>query len=716
LSKKIPANLLEVNLKTDYNTDDDNIIRDLYSPCFKVSTNYDRAVGYFRANIYRELGVDLLDFVIKGGKVRIICSPHIPKLDERYAREGYNLRGSRSEKAQAISLLQIFESMSKNPIERDCLEMLRFLIEKESLDLYIATRPGGIYHRKIGRFTDSSENKVIFSGSGNETIMGVGAIEDWSNDEDFDIYRNWGDPFEVHKFSTKENHIDNLLNGKSGRTNVRKLDETEQEFLSQFRKYEDFEECREGALERTNKSIGKRTFSGLTPYIYQREAIEKWRKAGEVGMISMPTGVGKTYTALFGIEETLKKGDPVLIVVPSAILLNQWCREISKIYPKVPMLLAGAGNRWKDDPLKRMFVSPIRKPRIILSTMMTAASADFITFANQANNLLLIADEAHRLGSPVHQQILNINFKGKMGLSATPMRLYDDKGNDFLNKEFGETPIFDLSIGAKVHIDENTEVPILGHFLSRYNYYFYRVDLIDDEKEAYMGFSEQIRKLSAIVNNSQETISTRRISKRLSMLLIQRARIPKKAVNKIAVIQQIISERYPSNGKWIVYCEDKDQLNQVTDLLRDRFSDTVILNYHSNMGTEEKQRSLSYFEDNPCIIVSIRCLDEGVDIPDANGAIILASSTNPRQYIQRRGRVLRKALGKKDAIIIDVLVIPSYENIDVSNSLISNELARAWSFSQNAINQDVTHVLWELCRTFDVDLDLSVQLGFEEEE
>ena len=710
-----PSNLQEISLKTDYNTDDDNIIVDLYRPCFKVSISYDRAVGYFRANIYRELGVDLLDFVIKGGKVQIICSPHIPELDEKYAREGYDLRGSRPEKEQAVSLLQLFVSMSKNPKERDCLEMLRLLIEKESLDLYIAVRHGGIYHRKIGKFSDAFGNNVIFSGSGNETIMGIGAIEDWSNDEDFDVYRNWGDPFEVKKYTSKEKHIENLLKGKSGRTNVRLLNEIELEYLAKFRKYDEFEDCRDGAIDRTTQNIGKKTSSGLSPYIYQKEAIEKWQEAERIGMISMPTGVGKTYTALFGIEGTLNRGDPVLIVVPSTILINQWRREITKIYPDVPVLLAGAGYRWKDDPLKRMFVSPIKKPRIILSTMMTAASEDFIMFANQANNLTLIADEAHRLGSPVHQNILKIDFKGKMGLSATPMRLYDDEGNDFLHNEFGELPVYHLPISAQVKIDEKTKVPILGHFLSRYNYYFYSVDLTEIEKESYLEFSDQIRRLYAIISSSDETTPIRRMSQRLSLLLIQRARIPKKAINKIAVIQQIVSERYPSNGKWIVYCEDEDQLNEVTTILRDRFPEIVILKYHSSMGSEEKRRSLSYFEDNPCIIVSIRCLDEGVDIPDANGAIILASSTNPRQYIQRRGRVLRKALGKKDAIIIDVLVIPSHVDIDISNSLISNELARAWSFSQNAINQDVTHKLWELCRTHAVDLDLNVQLGFEEE-
>ena len=440
-------------MKLEYNTDDDNIIRDLYGPCFKVSREYDRAVGYFRSNIYRELGEELLDFVIKGGIVRIVCSPHIPEIDEIYAREGYSLRGKRNELEKKLTILKILEAMSSNPKELDCLEMLRILIEKESLDLYIAFRTGGIYHRKIGRFIDARKDKVVFSGSGNETLPGVGSIEDWSNDEDFDVYRSWGDEFEQRKLQIKEKHLDELFQGKSGRTIVRPLNDIEKDFLNRYRKYDTVEECRKGAKKRSKKALEKnkeKKEPKLTPYIYQREAIDAWEKAGYVGMISMPTGVGKTYTALFGIKGLLQKGLPILIVVPSNILLNQWKDEISKIYPDVPVLLAGAGNNWRDNALKRMFISDMLRPRIILATMATASSDDFLEFVQQAKNLILIADEAHRLGSPTYRKILDISFKGKMGLSATPMRMFDDAGNEALSIAFGDKMVYHLDIGSSV--------------------------------------------------------------------------------------------------------------------------------------------------------------------------------------------------------------------------------------------------------------------------
>ena len=140
--------LYQVDLRAEYNTEEDDIINDLYGPCLRASKRYDRAVGYFRANIYKELGENLLNFIVAGGKVRIVCSPDLPEQDEEAAREGYCLRGHRSQQELDFSLTELIEEMSKNPKELDCLKMLSLLIERGSLDLHIAIKPGGIYHRK----------------------------------------------------------------------------------------------------------------------------------------------------------------------------------------------------------------------------------------------------------------------------------------------------------------------------------------------------------------------------------------------------------------------------------------------------------------------------------------------------------------------------------------------------------------------------------------
>jgi superfamily II DNA or RNA helicase len=707
--------LRQLNLKPEYNTDDDNIIQDLYGPCMKVSVNYDRAVGYFRANIYKELGEDLLNFVIKGGKVRIVCSPDMPEPDERAARNGYARRGTRFSEELEANLICILRTMAGNPDEADCLDMLRLLIEKGSLELFVAMRKGGIYHRKIGMFTDKFGDKVVFSGSANETNRATSAFEDWVNDEDFDVFKSWGDEFEARKARKKEEHLIRLFSGGTKRTKVRLLNEVEKKYLDKFRSHTSFEQCRPGARRRA-PSIGEaRTI--IIPYYYQTEAISAWKKAGQIGILSMATSTGKTFVALFAIQDLVRLGNPVLIVVPSKILIDQWNEAISKIYGSIPTLLVGGGYEWKSNPNKSVFVSKTKRPRITLSTMDSAASEDFLEFFEQAEDSVLVADEVHALGSPIRRRILDLRFKARLGLSATPERLFDKEGSEALANAFGQDPVYELSIGDKVRLSEadTKEVPILGHFLSTYDYLFRCVGLTKEEQTEWNSLTNEVRRLVAIAHSSKDRKAIDEMT-RLRLLLIRRSRIVKKAMNKAQVVSKIIEQEYKPESKWFIYCEDEDQLDLITQKVKTNQRDIVVLKYHSKMSPEDRSKTLSYFEHNPSIIVSIRCLDEGVDIPSADGAIILASSSNPRQYIQRRGRVLRKAKDKGHATIIDVLVTPDSNEKGIPFSIVRSEFARAWNFAQNASNREVLHELWELCVKYNVDPKTDAYIAMEDEE
>lgn len=711
--------LRSLELKPEYNTEDDDIIKDFYGPCLAVSHEYDRAVGYFRANIYRELGEDLLNFVIHGGKVRIVCSPDIPEPDEMAAREGYDLRGKRSYEQQTADILSSLEIMRKNPKEADCLDMLRLLIEKESLELFIATRPGGVFHRKIGVFRDKSGNIVAFSGSGNETQRAISAIEDWANDEVFDVYRSWGMDFESSRAESKDGYLTRLIAGGTNRTKTRRINQIEREFLSRFRRYSNYEECREGARNRSSRPIMEENLEkyAMSPYYYQLQAIDSWNKAGRVGMISMATGTGKTVTALFAIKDLINEGRPILILVPSQILLDQWLKSIRSMFPTVPILCAGGSYDWRANNYKRLFVSKNKSPRIVLATMDTASSNDFMEFFNQAYEPVLVADEAHRLGSEQRRRILQLNFKERLGLSATPERLFDEEGSSALRNFFGETPVYDLAMGSSVKISSETEkeVPVLGRFLSRYTYDFKIAHLTQNEQQEWDVLTKKIRRYWARIKSTEEQESLDLADNQLKLLLIKRASIVKLAEEKIKMARQIISEDYPSESRWIVYCQDENQLNQVAKALKADHPYTNILVYHSKMSDEERQLVLDLFEKEPGIIVSIRCLDEGVDIPSADGALILASSTNPREYVQRRGRVLRKARGKIGARIIDVIVLPeSSDEEDVPLSIVKGELARAYEFASLSENKDVLHRLWKICVQYGVRIGEDDKVGLEE--
>ncbi|MCJ7645488.1 DEAD/DEAH box helicase family protein [bacterium] len=712
--KSLLTSLRSLRLKFDYNTEEDDIIYDFYQPCLQVAVKYDRAVGFFRANIYRELGEPLLDFAKEGRKARIVCSPDIPEPDEQAAREGYDLRGRRTLPEKEATLINIMEAMANNPDEKDCLDMLRLLIERENLELYIAARPGGIYHRKIGIFTDAFGDKVVFSGSGNETNRATSSVEDWVNDEDFDVYRSWGTEFEINKAKRKEEHLVKLFSGGSGYTKVRPLNQVEREYLNRFRNHKNYEDCLKGARIRSNRKLFE-VNPAIKPYVYQLEAINAWKEAKGIGMLSMATGTGKTITALFAIKESLYQGRLVLILVPSSVLLKQWKEKTIEIYSGIPILLAGGGNNWKTDPLKSIFVAAEGKPRIIISTMDTAASDEFIEFIMQADTPILIADEAHRLGSHTRKKILTVPFREKLGLSATPERLYDEEGTRVLSETFGPNPVYDLPISAKVKISENEEEPIIGYFLSPYEYHYYSVTLTPNEQEEWNRITEDIKKLTPMAISLKEK-GEDSLAERIKYLLIMRARIVKKATNKISVATRALKEWYRDGGRWIVYCEDKVQLEAVYKELASSKLGIDLLKYHSEMAPEEKTRALAYFENYPSVIVSIRCLDEGVDIPSADGAIILASSKNPREYIQRRGRVLRKAIGKRKADIVDILVLPEGNEEGITNSIVRGELARAWTFTQTSNNKDISHELWKVCIKYGVNVGLDREEGIEDDE
>jgi len=704
-----------LELAPAYNTEENDIVRDLYAPCLRASVTYDRAVGYFRANIYRELGEPLLDFAIRGGKTRIVCSPDIPEPDEAAARSGYEARGTHSSEELEGSLVASLERMATDPDDLDCLEMLRLLIETKSLELYVAVRPGGIYHRKIGMFTDRAGVFVTFSGSGNETPSAVTTIEDWSNDEEFDVFRSWGERFESERAISKKSYLNRLFSGGTEHTRVRPLSEVEHEVLKKFRRTSSLEECRNGARRRMPPNLP----GGLPrPYFFQQEAIEAWRHAGRRGILSMATGTGKTLTALYAVGDLVRSGRPVLFVVPSRILFDQWLEVLRKMFPGVPTLLVGAGFDWKSDDSKRIYVSRNTTPRMMLATMQSAASEAFIEFLQQAKDPVLVADEVHRLGSPVNRRLLQLPFVEKLGLSATPERLFDLEGSRALATAFGEEPVYTLGIGGSVRLSANdtSQTKILGKFLCRYEYQFEVARLSATEQAEWNEITAEVRKLFGRRRGMEGEGLL--IDPHLQILLVKRARIVKKAQAKPELAVKIVKERYPKDGHWIIYCDDEEQLNLVTDKLRSAQPHSTVLTYHSGMSKDERDRTLRYFEQLPSIVVAIRCLDEGVNVPGADGGVILASSKNPREFVQRRGRILRVALGKQLAHVVDVLVVPR-ENLDesgVPGSIVRGELARAYTFAKDSVNPEVSHRLWRLCKEYGVQPEVDAELSIEEDE
>lgn len=319
----------------------------------------------------------------------------------------------------------------------------------------------------------------------------------------------------------------------------------------------------------------------------------------------------------------------------------------------------------------------------------------------QGDHLFVVADEVHRIGSSENRKLLSIKSGPRLGLSATPRRAGDPEGTQELLQYFHGVvpPPFTLR-------------DAIPSTLTPYFYYVHSIRLTPDEQSHWLEITKRLAK--AIAQAKTLNVDRAAMSARVQQLLIHRARIVKSAANKIGTTIQLLEAEYRAGQRWIVYCDSKEQMRQINDALQAKHLPSS--EYHSAM-TADKTQTLRIFESNGGILVSIRCLDEGVDIPAVSHALILASSTNPREFIQRRGRVLRKFPGKHVAYIHDVLVLPSRGADDgVGTSIIESELARAVEFGQWAENPSSITDLQRVAIAFGLDYQQLAKGGYENDD
>jgi len=337
--------------------------------------------------------------------------------------------------------------------------------------------------------------------------------------------------------------------------------------------------------------------------------------------------------------------------------------------------------------------------------MQTAAMNEFRSAIREGAHLFLVADEVHRIGSPNHLQLLLLNTGARLGLSATPRRAGDPEGTARILDYFNGIvpPPFTLQDAIK------------SGALTPYFYHVHTVTLTNTEQGRWDEITKRVRRLSAQNAAAKEPDPT---SDFLKKLLIERARVLKQAEGKAAAATAILAKHYHHGERWIVYCDDLDQLAAVQTALSRQGLESM--QYHSVM-TGDKEQTIRLFEVNGGIVISIRCLDEGVDIPSVSHALILASSKNPREYIQRRGRVLRRDEGKSVAHIHDVLVLPSAaeapdEGEDPRLNILGGEITRSLEFGRSALNPAAITDLERISLRFSNDYKALLNTGYEDEE
>lgn len=643
--------------------------------------------------------------------MRIICSPVLADADSEAIEEGYR---ARSDEEIASSLQDTIQGMLESATLAKPTKVLAALVAQGIIEFKIATlgddstgRHKRLFHDKVGVFRDDNggdaqSDEVVFKGSMNETWAGL-AMD--GNLESVDVFVSWGDGREQERVQSEKEYFDKLWENKYDPVTVRDFPELPKNELVSTAEAVEWESLVDEIVEEIKVSKQESPDTGpspRTPLPHQQDALDTWRDQGRRGVFEHATGSGKTFTALCAIREALKKDETPIIFVPSSDLLTQWRKELKTtnrdLEPK--LLVCGDGHTsWREDGLLRSWTRPGSNPRIVLTTMQTAITDDFRALLDTGDHLFVVADEVHRIGSSQHQKILNFDSGPRLGLSATPRRAGDEEGTSAIMRYFEGVvePPFTLNDAIKA-----------GR-LSPYFYHVHKTQLTPDEQEDWEHLTNKIirkyRQLEASDNADPKS------SESLKRLQIRRASIVKEARSKVDLAQQVIDHHYEPGDRWLVYCSELDQLSAVVNALHEK--GRTVLEYHSKMSGD-RDRTLDYFENDGGIIVSVKCLDEGVDIPNATHALILASSKNPREFIQRRGRVLRKSDNKNFAHVHDAVVLPHDTGVEapVSN-ILKGELARAIKFGEDAEGAKSLADLREIAIETGIDLEEMSQSGFE---
>jgi superfamily II DNA or RNA helicase len=688
--------LKSLSLHEEYFTGEVDLVESFYKPCLSKSCSYDRSVGYFRSSVFILIGPDVLNYVQRGGKIRLISSPCLTIEDIEAISQGYKKKSEIAEEAIQRDIQQLID----NPGLTRNTEALATLIALGAIEVKLVFLPEahGEYHAKLGIFRDELGDAVSFKGSVNETWTGW---HERGNHETLDVFCSWNEGRDERQVKRNKDYFEKLWNGEIGDLEVIDFPDAALDRLKAVAKGS-LDEIEPDDLvdyfnlgHKTSSELGEQQVSYTakrTPLPHQQKAIEEWKKQDKRGVFEHATGSGKTFTALTALKEHLGENGVALVLVPDRLLHKQWSEEIKEEIPAATILKAGDGhNTWRKNRRLRLFTQPGEGlgVRIVLATMPTARLPDFIQGIFGGEHLMVVADEVHEIGSTENSKILSINSGPRLGLSATPRRYGDPQGTERIFDYFGNVvePAFTL-------IDA-----IESGRLVEYEYHPEPIHLSAEESDAYEEATKEIKREFA--RSQRDDDGNPVSSPRLQNMLIQRARIAKKASAKIPYAVKVVEENYTEGESWLIYCEDQHQLGDVMAGLREKGLSPC--EYHTSM-LGNPAASLDWFKQFGGIMVSIRCLDQGVDIPKISHAIILASSQNPRQFIQRRGRVLRTCKGKYLAVIYDAVVVPLDIELEPGQiSLLKSELQRSIQFSETAINASGSNRLIKVAIDLGID-------------
>ncbi len=706
----------DIPIKNEYRSLIDDVVKDFYVPLLGNAVLYQRAVGFFSASALTMIAKGIDGLVDNHGKIQIIASPKLSAADIEEIRKGYEVR-----KVIENSLIRELDVV-ENQEELEKLSYIARLVADGNLDIKIAflttNNEIAMYHEKMGLITDAEGNTVAFSGSMNESENAFRG-----NYESFDAFCSWTN--DAERVFQKQMAFKAIWEDYEPG-----IETIEFPIAVKTRLYEYNPELR----SRMSLNLKRKKESQILPeekkaiYLpddfsireYQDQAIHNWEKRGFCGIYDMATGTGKTLTALASIEYLFRKNNErlaIVIVCPYQHLVEQWVEDIVRfgLHPIIGYS-ASTQKNWK-----RNLEQAVRSFNLGVNDVFcfVTTNASFVTKKIQeqimqlSKDALFVVDEAHNMGATNYRRFLPKDFEYRLALSATIDRHNDETGTTALTSYFGEKCI-----------EYSLKEAIENKMLTRYFYYPILTYLDEDELEEYINLTHQL--VTGISKKGGKVV----LSEYAKQILIKRSRVIAGARGKLPELKKQI-EPFRDDKHLLVYCgattiKDVDaddmefgtrQIDLVTNMLGNDMRMRVG-RFTSQESSQERAQIRAAFADGDMLqaLVAIKCLDEGVNIPSIKTAFILASSTNPKEYIQRRGRVLRKFPGKEFAVIYDFITLPfsidslGFQNQEVINStkgLVKREIIRMMDFAEIAENPS---------ETYDLIYDLKHGFGVTEEE
>lgn len=709
------------SIDRDYKTGSENEPLQFYLDGLANSNEFSLLLGYFSSSAINLLSVGFATFISKGGKMRMVIN-HLLSAKDKEAIE----------KASQESINKVFDltdvvSLGRVLDEYDThfFECLAYLIAEKRIEIKVIKPKNGkgIAHYKSGVFSDGQDS-VGYKASCNFTLYGLSenleeleAFLSWENGRSNKLIKkqlklidDYFDEKDVDVDYISVSDIEVVLKDKFGKKDINELLVQEEQLLKKKQSLI--------SNPKLKKTIAK-LFSDIEvirrtprfPYAegpreYQVNAYNSWVANNYKGMFAMATGTGKTITSLNCLLNEYKKTGiyRAIITVPTTALVEQWKKECAKFNFKNIITVSSKENWDKNLAFFNTASKLIDTSYIVIVTYASLPRPKFQSYFTQLpKDTILIADETHNLGSQGLLRLLpNIHLEKRIGLSATPHRKFDESGNQAIQEFFNDEPPYIVSYSMEEALN-------IG-WLCKYTYHPHIVKLTDQEMEKYKELSLQLLRMGLFDKETGAFRSTPEIEKKL----LERKRIIHKAANKLEAFKAILRSEFDKrkNLKYtLIYVpegieasfdetdfsvetEDENRLiNEYTKAVSQTDDSVMVKQFTANSSNREE--ILKNFEQsNIHVLTSMKCLDEGVDVPRSELAIFCASTGNPRQFIQRRGRVLRLHKDKIHATIHDLVVVPEVSDestFEMEKGLVKKELERVVDFANLAMNKTDTY-------------------------